>query len=131
MKAFIIEDDLMMSECVERALEQALPTLDNHVEQEHKILKITNAIEAMSLLNEDLPDLIFLDVLLNGPDGFSFLNELISYNDTAKIPVVIMTSLNLEKYDLGHYNIKHIFQKETMTPQQIVEVALEILQDAA
>lgn len=131
MKAFIIEDDLMMSECVERALEQALPTLDNHVEQEHKILKITNAIEAMSLLNEDLPDLIFLDVLLNGPDGFSFLNELISYNDTAKIPVVIMTSLNLEKYDLDHYNIKHIFQKETMTPQQIVEVAVEILQDAA
>lgn len=131
MKAFIIEDDLMMSECVERALEQALPILDNHVEQEHKILKITNAIEAMSLLNEDLPDLIFLDVLLNGPDGFSFLNELISYNDTAKIPVVIMTSLNLEKYDLDHYNIKHIFQKETMTPQQIVEVALEILQDAA
>lgn len=59
MKAFIIEDDLMMSECVERALEQALPTSDNHVEQEHKILKITNAIEAMSLLNEDLPDLIF------------------------------------------------------------------------
>ncbi len=131
MKAFIIEDDLMMSECVERALEQALPTSDNHVEQEHKILKITNAIEAMSLLNEDLPDLIFLDVLLNGPDGFSFLNELISYNDTAKIPVVIMTSLNLEKYDLDHYNIKHIFQKETMTPQQIVEVAVEILQDAA
>lgn len=131
MKAFIIEDDLMMSECVERALEQALPTLDNHVEQEHKILKITNAIEAMSLLNEDLPDLIFLDILLNGPDGFSFLNELISYNDTTKIPVVIMTSLNLEKYDLDHYNIKHIFQKETMTPQQIVEVALEILQDAA
>lgn len=131
MKAFIIEDDLMMSECVERALEQALPILDNHVEQEHKILKITNAIEAMSLLNEDLPDLIFLDVLLNGPDGFSFLNELISYNDTAKIPVVIMTSLNLEKYDLDHYNIKHIFQKETMTPQQIVEVAVEILQDAA
>lgn len=131
MKAFIIEDDLMMSECVERALEQALPTSDNHVEQEHKILKITNAIEAMSLLNEDLPDLIFLDVLLNGPDGFSFLNELISYNDTAKIPVVIMTSLNLEKYDLDHYNIKHIFQKETMTPQQIVEVAVEILHDAA
>lgn len=131
MKAFIIEDDLMMSECVERALEQALPTLDNHVEQEHKILKTTNAIEAMSLLNEDLPDLIFLDILLNGPDGFSFLNELISYNDTTKIPVVIMTSLNLEKYDLDHYNIKHIFQKETMTPQQIVEVALEILQDAA
>lgn len=131
MKAFIIEDDLMMSECVERALEQALPTSDNYVEQEHKILKITNAIEAMSLLNEDLPDLIFLDVLLNGPDGFSFLNELISYNDTAKIPVVIMTSLNLEKYDLDHYNIKHIFQKETMTPQQIVEVAVEILHDAA
>ena len=68
---------------------------------------------------------------MNGPDGFSFLNELISYNDTAKIPVVIMTSLNLEKYDLDHYNIKHIFQKETMTPQQIVEVAVEILHDAA
>ena len=31
---------------------------------------------------------IFLDILLPGADGFTFLNELTSYPDTAKIPII-------------------------------------------
>ena len=44
--------------------------------------------------------MIFLDILLTGPDGFTFLNELISYSDTAKIPIVIVSSLDFSGKDL-------------------------------
>lgn len=119
--AFIIEDDEIMADCLELALRQiSMPRLT--------ICRFTNAITAALALNDTLPDLIFLDVLLDGPDGFSFLNELASYSDTAQIPTVIVTSLNLATQDLSHYGVVRILQKETMTPALIATTAQEILQ---
>ena len=59
---FVIDDDEIMAECVARA-----------TKKETKIFH--NAIEAMNALDDGLPELIFLDILLDGPDGFTFLNE--------------------------------------------------------
>ena len=60
---FVIDDDEIMAECVARAA--ARPT---------RIF--SNAIEAMNAIADgEMPEMIFLDILLDGPDGFSFLNE--------------------------------------------------------
>ena len=103
---FVIDDDEIMAECIARA-----------VKKETKIF--SNAITAIEALNEDVPELIFLDVLLDGPDGFTFLNELASYQDTAKIPIVIVTSLDVSNVDLSQYNVVGILSKDNMTPQEI------------
>ena len=88
---FVIDDDEIMAECISR-----------WVDSDVKIF--SNAIEAMEAISDGaIPKLIFLDILLDGPDGFSFLNELVSYDDTARIPVVVVTSLNLEKQNLSEY----------------------------
>ena len=73
----------------------------------------------MNSLDENLPSLIFLDILLPGPDGFTFLNEIMSYPDTSKIPIILITSLNLEKFDLKVYGIKGILKKDKMKPEEI------------
>lgn len=78
-----------------------------------------NAISVMNALNDNFPDLIFLDILLTGPDGFTFLNELISYEDTSKIPIVIVSSLDFKNQDLSHYGVVKILDKATMTPDDI------------
>ncbi len=110
---FVIDDDEIMAECVAR-----------WAKNEVKIF--TNAIEAMNAISEgDLPDLIFLDILLDGPDGFSFLNEMVSYNDTAKIPVVVVSSLDLSKYSLAEYGVVKILNKDTMVPADIEECVNE------
>ena len=103
---FVIDDDEMMAECIARA-----------VKKPSKIF--SNAIEAMNSLDQELPELIFLDILLDGPDGFTFLNELMSYTDTAKIPVVVVSSLDLSSYDLSAYGVVGILNKDTMTPEEI------------
>ena len=105
---FIIDDDKIMAECIARACNA--PT---------KIF--TNAIEAMSAIDDDLPKMIFLDILLDGPDGFTFLNELSSYNDTAAIPVVVVSSLDFENQDLSDYGVVGFLDKDTMTPQEIAK----------
>lgn len=104
---FVIDDDKTMAECIARACKA-------------KFRIFTNAIEAMQAISDGVvPKMIFLDILLDGPDGFTFLNELVSYDDTAKIPVVIVSSLNFQKRDLSVYGVVGVLDKEKMTPQEI------------
>lgn len=107
---FVIDDDKIMAECIARAAGGA------------RIFE--NAIEAMKAISEgEMPDLIFLDILLTGPDGFTFLNELVSYVDTAKIPVVAVSSLDLKDKDLSTYGVVGFLDKDTMTPKEIKRYA--------
>lgn len=143
-KIFLIEDDPVMAECIARAAQlppKTVPPLPPKTvspnrfpenpkpsesqpkpktpEPHHEVKIFPDAISAISALENPLPDLILLDVLLSGPDGFAFLNELSSYQDTAKIPVILITSLDLTGRDLEHYGVVKILNKGTMTPQTI------------
>lgn len=105
---FVIDDDLVMAECIAKACGK-------------NIVKVfSNGIEAMKVITDgEIPQLIFLDILLVGPDGFTFLNELVSYTDTAKIPIVIVSSLDFNERDLSVYGIVGILDKTTMLPEDI------------
>lgn len=115
---YIIDDDTIMAECIARAI-SALG--------KYNIRLFSDAISAMNSIDDEFPNLIFLDILLNGPNGFSLLNELVSYTDTVKIPIVLISSLDLQKADLSEYQILETFSKETMTPSQIQEVVRRVL----
>ena len=109
---FIIDDDRIMAECIARAC----------AEFDAKVF--SNAIEAMEAIsNNEIPDLIFLDVLLKGPDGFAFLNELVSYTDTVKIPIVIVSSLDFKETDLSVYGVVGVLNKDTMLPEEVKNYA--------
>ncbi len=104
---FVIDDDKVMAECVAMAAGE-------------KTSIFSNAIETMNKIAEGIiPDLIFLDILLDGPDGFTFLNELVSYSDTAKIPVVIISSLDFSNKDLSAYGVVGYLNKDSMMPKEI------------
>lgn len=117
-RVFIIEDDKNMAECIARAIAKTTKA---------EISYFSNVVTALQSFEDNLPDLICLDILLDGPDGFSLLNELNSYADTAQIPILIITSLNLQVQNLRHYNVQKVLQKETMTPQEIGETVQKIL----
>ena len=119
MRILILEDDPVLSACFRFNLAALDPTLE--------IATFSDAVAAMSDLSESLPDLILLDVLLPGPDGFTFLNELISYSDTATIPVILISSLDFHHQDLSHYGIRAIFSKDTLTPAALQRTARQLL----
>lgn len=106
---FVIDDDPVMARCVAKACKAC--------GEETRIFG--DAIMAMAALDERLPRMIFLDILLSGPDGFTFLNELISYSDTMKIPVVIISSLDFRGKDLREYGVVGILDKAMMTPGDV------------
>lgn len=121
---YVIEDEPITADLVTMAARLALPELP-------EIDTFYDAVSAMDAVSEAVPDLIILDVLLSGPDGFTFLNELASYQDTAKIPVILMSSLDFSEQDLSHYGVVRILDKSTMTPQDISAAVRSILMPSA
>jgi CheY-like chemotaxis protein len=116
---YIIEDDEIMGELFAGYLKGIADVKIFH-----------DAISAISEISSDKPSLIFLDILLTGPDGFTFLNEIVSYEDTAKIPVVIVSSLDLRTESLKNYNVVKILKKEELVPDDIKNIAMECLKNA-
>ncbi len=120
---FIIEDDPDFAEIYQKHLKRNFPEIPLQI--------FYNAIEANAafseLREEELPSLIILDVLLTGPDGFTLLNELLSYPETSQIPVLLISSLNLAKFSLHTYNVRDILNKETFTPEDFLNKVQDIL----
>lgn len=116
----IIDDDFLFAATVAKNCERVGA-------KEVKVLG--DAIAAMQFLADSgqVPSLIFLSVLLVGPDAFTFLNELRSYNDTANVPVVLLHNLRfLEKFraqDLADYGVVAILAKSQLWPQDVQKLA--------
>ena len=60
----------------------------------HSTLGAVNGEEALKLTSEMMPDLILLDVMMPGVDGYGILQILKSAPETMNIPVVMVTSLH-------------------------------------
>ena len=110
---YVIEDNPMMAECIAMAARECEQTEADGSKQPPYAMIFNDAINAAKSLDTDTPDVILLDV------RFTFLNELLSYDDTASIPVVLITSLDLSDRNLEHYGVIGILSKSTMTPEDI------------
>lgn len=104
---FIIDDNTAFATCVQKA-----------AGEEAKVFQ--DAVAAMREIDESgVPELIFMDILLTGPDGISFLNEMASYEDTGRVPIVITTELPVKMSELSEYGVVGVLNKDTMTPGEV------------
>lgn len=59
----------------------------------YDVTRATSAADARVKLQSSLPDLILLDVLMPGEDGFTFADQISEDEKLAEIPVVLVTSM--------------------------------------
>ena len=60
----------------------------------YSVLLAENGVEALKIAAEDQPDIILLDVMMPGMDGYEVCRRLKADPQTAHIPVVMLTALN-------------------------------------
>ena len=121
MKILIIEDDLHTVELIEFAL-QDMPC---------QILVAHNGVTGLQKIYQQQPDLIILDIMLPKIDGHEILRRIKQNNNTAHIPVIILSVRELESdvaeaLDLGadKYIVK------SGQEEKLSQVVKEFLQDA-
>lgn len=86
-KVLIVEDDPTTIKIVKHILEQ----------HNFKVGFATDAEGGLKKVFKEKPDLILLDIMLPGMDGLQLLTKLQASEETARIPVVILSSLSAEK----------------------------------
>lgn len=116
-KILIVEDNQILAENFARVFRN-----------DFEVFQADSASDAILKIDQKMPDLIFLDILLNGHSAFSLLNELQSYADTAKIPVVICSNLaeDLDLKALRNYGVKCVLDKAETDPREILKKAKEV-----
>ncbi|MCB2252536.1 response regulator [Pseudomonas chlororaphis] len=71
---------------------QSLIVLSKTLTAEYEVLLAKNGERGLELAHSASPDLIVLDILMPGMDGFQVLSELKRHPATAAIPVIFLTS---------------------------------------
>ncbi len=83
-KILLIEDDPFLGDLLVMHMRKAGLTADLAVDGEKGLEKV----------RQEKPDLILLDILLPGIDGYEVLRSLKADKDFAKIPVLILSNLS-------------------------------------
>lgn len=119
-KILLIEDDEWLAESFLRTLKSEFT--------EVKIINDPNF--AFEVFAKFWPDLIVADVLLGAQNLFVLLNEMASYDDSRKIPIVILSSVaeQIQLKNVREFGVRKVLDKAKITPKSLraeVEKVLE------
>ena len=108
----VIEDDKFLRELIVQKL----------IREGYETSEAVDGEEGMKKIKEEKPDLILLDLILPGIDGFEVLTRMRQENDLSSIPVIILSNLGQKedvergmKLGAADYLIKAHF-----TPREII-----------
>jgi CheY-like chemotaxis protein len=116
----VVEDDPASRELVVRMLQK----------EGIAVLEASNGKEALEALqNGPAPDLIILDLLMAEMDGFEFLREVRPHPQWSRIPVVVVSSLDLnnEAQQVLKGQVEHIFQKGRFAREDLLREVRETI----
>ena len=103
----LVEDD----EALRRVLRQALSLSG------YDVTEARGGFEALQQLDRQLPDILVLDLLMPGIDGFTVRTEVASQAQTRHMPIVVITGVT---EDLRWLDVKCVLRKP-LTPEALVQ----------
>jgi two-component system, cell cycle sensor histidine kinase and response regulator CckA len=80
----------------------------------HRVLEAGDGLEALSMIADEVPDVVVTDVVMPRMDGYQFVRELRAKPETASIPVIFWTANYLEDEVTplaNAYGVRHVVTK--------------------
>ena len=122
-KVFIVEDDAFITSLLEKKFESAGAVVET----------IATGDGAAEVIKERMPNIILLDIMLPGADGFSVIQQLKADHSTHNIPVIMLSNLAEKVYfdKAEKYGAVKFLVKATMSIDEIVTEVIKQLKVAA
>lgn len=120
-KIMWVEDDKFLSDIIARKL----------AEHGCVLFPATEGGEAFRILGKEKPDLILLDILLSGMDGFEILKRIKEDEKTKHIPVILLSNLG-QKEDIEKgkaLGAARFLVKAMVTLDEIIEEIKTVLKE--
>jgi adenylate cyclase len=110
----LVEDDPTQRERIRSWLEP----------QQWQISEAENGRVALDRLADEVPDIILLDLMMPEMDGFQLITALQERPAWRRIPVIVITSLDLTAADRSRLNsgVEGILLKDSFDPAQLVAI---------
>lgn len=125
-RILVVDDNPMNVELLKDALES----------MGQEVIPAYNGQNALKLVDETLPDLILLDIMMPDMDGYAVLNTLKAQPRTADIPVIFISALNrtqdmVRGFQEGTYDyITKPFKVEEVKARILSSLRIKDLQDS-
>lgn len=89
----------------------------------YAISEASNGREGLDLIQRELPDLVILDLMMPGMDGFAVMDALRARPETANIPVIVSTAKELtpQEKNLLSGQIQSLMQKGDFLNDEFLE----------
>jgi CheY-like chemotaxis protein len=118
-RVLVVEDDPMQREWIRSWL----------VPEHWQTNEAENGLVALDEIAKDPPDIILLDLMMPEMDGFQFIAALQARPGWRKIPVVVITALDLTAADRERLNfgVERILLKDSFDPAQLVEIVKRLV----
>lgn len=87
----------------------SLAIVEQKLKDMYEVITVNSGTRALRYLKNEKPDLILLDIKMEGKDGIQTLKELRTMENGANVPVIMLTSKNdkgslIETAKLGIYD---------------------------
>ena len=79
-------------------------------EQGYTVRAAKNGVDALARIAEEQPDAVILDLMMPGMDGFAVLKAIRGMEQTAELPVLILTARQVTREELSFLKHNHIHQ---------------------
>jgi len=112
-KVLVVDDDSELVPLLREMLPSELYTL----------LAALDGKEGLALARSEHPDTILLDLMMPGMSGFELLEKLGADEETARIPVIILTAKDVtgEERKFLNEHVQGLMSKAALTPQSLLE----------
>ncbi len=118
-KILVVEDDLFLREMISRKL----------LADKFEVILSVDGEDGVEKAKKEKPDLVLLDLILPGIQGYEVLAKIKEDKKTASIPVVILSNLGQkEEVDKGlKLGAADFLIKANFTPDDIIDKVKNIL----
>ncbi len=111
----LVED----SEAVIIQMKEMLTAEGYHISVAH------NGTEALERTAESIPDAMILDLMMPGIDGFEVLRRVREREETAQLPIIILTAKYVTREELAflkHNHVQQLIQKGEVNKRQLLDI---------
>jgi YesN/AraC family two-component response regulator len=119
----IVDDDATARDLYRQLAMQALPG--------HSIQVAENGVQALAMMENTVPGLVILDLMMPEMDGFTVLEKMRSQSATRAVPVIIVSGHLLTSEDVRRLDHRGVIfhSKDILTETEMVTVLQETMED--
>jgi len=112
-KVLLVEDDPLILKMYQAKFQN----------EGYKVSVAEDGVHGLSMVTEEKPDIILLDIMMPQMSGIDFLKKLRATESGKNIPVLVLTNLSekTEEQDAVSLGVKEYLLKASLTPAEIVE----------